>query len=518
MAHYDYWSNKVKRSILLDSGADLISYGMGERSIVEIADALNAGIAVKDITFIEGTVFKTKQRDIIYDAIELPDYDEIKEDKRKFASSFYTQYCNTDPFSGKRLFEPYGGTTFVVQNPPAKPLSQEEMDAVYALPYMRNYHPSYEEAGGVPAIREIKFSLISNRGCFGGCSFCSITEHEGRIIQSRSEDSIINEIEAIRDTVPGFTGVISDLGGPTANMYMLRCKSPRAEQTCRRLSCVYPDICPHMDTNHEPTINLYRRARDLKGIKKILIASGVRYDIAVEDPRYIKELATHHVGGYLKIAPEHTEEGPLSKMMKPGMGSYDRFKELFDTYSKQAGKEQYLIPYFISAHPGTRDEDMVNLALWLKKHRFRLDQVQNFYPSPLANSTTMYYTGKNPLAKIGYKSEDVFVPKGDKQRRLHKALLRYHDPANWPLIRQALEAMGKKHLIGSRRDCLVPAPTIEEMREARRQNRNTLPALTKHTPMATQRQTPATAKKASSTQSRPVNAGAKKRPKAAVGR
>ncbi len=305
--------------------------------------------------------------------------------------------------------------------------------------------------------------------------------------------------------------MISDLGGPTANMYMLRCKSPRAEQTCRRLSCVYPDICPHMDTNHEPTINLYRRARDLKGIKKILIASGVRYDIAVEDPRYIKELATHHVGGYLKIAPEHTEEGPLSKMMKPGMGSYDRFKELFDTYSKQAGKEQYLIPYFISAqehteegplskmmkpgmgsydrfkelfdtyskqagkeqylipyfisaHPGTRDEDMVNLALWLKKHRFRLDQVQNFYPSPLANSTTMYYTGKNPLSKIGYKSEDVVVPKGDKQRRLHKALLRYHDPANWPLIRQALEAMGKKHLIGSRRDCLVPAPTIEEMR------------------------------------------------------
>ena len=326
-----------------------------------------------------------------------------------------------------------------------------------------------------------------------GCSFCSITEHEGRIIQSRSEDSIINEIEAIRDTVPGFTGVISDLGGPTANMYMLRCKSPRAEQTCRRLSCVYPDICPHMDTNHEPTINLYRRARELKGIKKILIASGVRYDIAVEDPRYIKELATHHVGGYLKIAPEHTEEGPLSKMMKPGMGSYDRFKELFDTYSKQAGKEQYLIPYFISAHPGTRDEDMVNLALWLKKHRFRLDQVQNFYPSPLANSTTMYYTGKNPLGKIGYKSEEVVVPKGDKQRRLHKALLRYHDPANWPLIRQALEAMGKKHLIGSRRDCLVPAPTLDEMREARRQNRHTRPALTKHTPFAHQRQTPAAA-------------------------
>ena len=518
LAHYDYWSDKLKRSILLDSGADLISYGMGEHSIIEIAEALDSGIAVSDITFIAGTLYKTKSLDSVYDAEILPGYEDMKQDKLEYARSFYTQYCNTDPFAGKRLVEPYNDHLYVVQNPPALPLSEGEMDDVYGLPYMRTYHPSYEKDGGVPAISEVKFSLISNRGCFGGCSFCSITEHEGRIIQSRSEDSIINEIEAIRDTVPGFTGVISDLGGPTANMYMLRCKSPRAEQTCRRLSCVYPDICPHMDTNHEPTINLYRRARDLKGIKKILIASGVRYDIAVEDPRYIKELATHHVGGYLKIAPEHTEEGPLSKMMKPGMGSYDRFKELFDTYSKQAGKEQYLIPYFISAHPGTRDEDMVNLALWLKKHRFRLDQVQNFYPSPLANSTTMYYTGKNPLAKIGYKSEDVFVPKGDKQRRLHKALLRYHDPANWPLIRQALEAMGKKHLIGSRRDCLVPAPTIEEMREARRQNRNTRPALTKHTPMATQRQTPATAKKASSTQSRLQNAGAKKRPKAAVGR
>lgn len=310
-------------------------------------------------------------------------------------------------------------------------------------------------------------------------------------------DSMINRYTADRKLRHDDAYTAGNVAGKRPDratlVYTQRCKSPRAEQTCRRLSCVYPDICPHMDTNHEPTINLYRRARELKGIKKILIASGVRYDIAVEDPRYIKELATHHVGGYLKIAPEHTEEGPLSKMMKPGMGSYDRFKELFDTYSKQAGKEQYLIPYFISAHPGTRDEDMVNLALWLKKHRFRLDQVQNFYPSPLANSTTMYYTGKNPLGKIGYKSEEVVVPKGDKQRRLHKALLRYHDPANWPLIRQALEAMGKKHLIGSRRDCLVPAPTLDEMREARRQNRHTRPALTKHTPIAHQRQTPAAA-------------------------
>ena len=291
-----------------------------------------------------------------------------------------------------------------------------------------------------------------------GCSLCSITEHEGRIIQSRSEDSIINEIEAIRDTVPGFTGVISDLGGPTANMYMLRCKSPRAEQTCRRLSCVYPSICEHMDTNHEPTINLYRRARDLKGIKKILIASGVRYDIAVEDPRYIKELATHHVGGYLKIAPEHTEEGPLSKMMKPGMGSYDRFKQLFDTYSKQAGKEQYLIPYFIAAHPGTTDEDMLNLALWLKKNNFRLDQVQAFVPTPMALATTMYHTEKNPLRKLQRQGgESVGAVRGARQRRLHKAFLRYHDPDNWPLLREALQEMGRTDLIGNGKRQLVPA-------------------------------------------------------------
>ena len=306
----------------------------------------------------------------------LPSFEKVKGDKVLYAHASRILHHETNPGCARALMQKHGDR-YVWINPPAIPLSTEEMDSVFALPYKRVPHPAYGNAR-IPAYEMIRFSVNIMRGCFGGCSFCSITEHEGRIIQSRSEDSIINEIEAIRDTVPGFTGVISDLGGPTANMYMLRCKSPRAEQTCRRLSCVYPDICPHMDTNHEPTINLYRRARDLKGIKKILIASGVRYDIAVEDPRYIKELATHHVGGYLKIAPEHTEEGPLSKMMKPGMGSYDRFKELFDTYSKQAGKEQYLIPYFISAHPGTRDEDMVNLALWLKQRRFRLDQVQNF--------------------------------------------------------------------------------------------------------------------------------------------
>lgn len=570
-AHYDYWSDTVRRSVLVDSKADMLMFGNGERPLVEVAHRLAMGEPISEIRDVRNTAIIVKEALPGWSGVDstrldtpgkidpiphpygedlpcadnkpvapkkqeaksvtvqpprpkpwektyvlLPSFEKVKGDKVLYAHASRILHHETNPGCARALMQKHGDR-YVWINPPAIPLSTEEMDSVFALPYKRVPHPAYGNAR-ILAYEMIRFSVNIMRGCFGGCSFCSITEHEGRIIQSRSEDSIINEIEAIRDTVPGFTGVISDLGGPTANMYMLRCKSPRAEQTCRRLSCVYPDICSHMDTNHEPTINLYRRARDLKGIKKILIASGVRYDIAVEDPRYIKELATHHVGGYLKIAPEHTEEGPLSKMMKPGMGSYDRFKELFDTYSKQAGKEQYLIPYFISAHPGTRDEDMVNLALWLKKHRFRLDQVQNFYPSPLANSTTMYYTGKNPLAKIGYKSEDVFVPKGDKQRRLHKALLRYHDPANWPLIRQALEAMGKKHLIGSRRDCLVPAPTIEEMREARRQNRNTRPALTKHTPMATQRQTPATAKKASSTQSRLQNAGAKKRPKAAVGR
>ncbi len=540
-AHYDYWSDTVRRSVLVDSKADMLIYGNGERPLVEVAHRLSqgrtgeqhprraqyrdhgkrgaaglerGGFHPSSICRAKSTRSRTRTAKICRAPITnrsrrrrrkrsaitvqpprpkpwektyvlLPSYEKVKGDKVLYAHASRILHHETNPGCARALMQKHG-ERYIWINPPAIPLSTEEMDSVFALPYQRVPHPAYGK-GRIPAYEMIRFSINIMRGCFGGCSFCSITEHEGRIIQSRSEDSIINEIEAIRDTVPGFTGVISDLGGPTANMYMLRCKSPRAEQTCRRLSCVYPGICEHMDTNHEPTINLYRRARDLKGIKKILIASGVRYDLAVEDPRYIKELATHHVGGYLKIAPEHTEEGPLSKMMKPGMGSYDRFKQLFDTYSKEAGKEQYLIPYFISAHPGTRDEDMVNLALWLKQHRFRLDQVQNFYPSPLANSTTMYYTGKNPLSKIGYKSEEVVVPKGDKQRRLHKALLRYHDPKNWPLIRQALEEMGKKHLIGSRRDCLVPAPTLEEMREARRQNRNTRPALTKHTPIVHQR-------------------------------
>ncbi|ATI64500.1 YgiQ family radical SAM protein [Edwardsiella tarda] len=530
VAHYDYWSDTVRRSVLVDAKADMLMYGNGERPLVEVAHRLAAGEPISSICDVRNTAIMRKEPLPGWSGVDstrldtpgriepipnpygddlacspkpvdeaapitvrapkpkpwektyvlLPSFEKVKGDKVMYAHASRILHHETNPGCARALMQKHGDR-YVWVNPPAIPLSTEEMDSVYALPFQRVPHPAYGKAR-LPAYDMIRFSVNIMRGCYGGCAFCSITEHEGRIIQSRSEDSIIREIEEIRDKVPGFTGIISDLGGPTANMYMLRCQSPRAEQTCRRASCVYPDICRHMDTNHEPTIKLYRRARDLAGVKKILIASGVRYDLAVQDPRYIKELATHHVGGYLKIAPEHTEEGPLSKMMKPGMSSYYRFKELFDSYSKQAGKEQYLIPYFISAHPGTRDEDMVNLALWLKQHRFRLDQVQNFYPSPLANSTTMYYTGKNPLSKVDYKSEEVVVPKGERQRRLHKALLRYHDPANWPMIRAALEEMGLQHLIGNRRECLVPAPTLEEQRAARRgYQRNMTPAMTKHT-------------------------------------
>lgn len=538
IAHYDYWSDTVRRSVLVDSKADMLIYGNGERPLVEVAHRLAAGEKIGDIHDIRNTAVMRKEALPGWSGVDstrldkpgrieaipnpygddlpcadgakpkepeakpvtvraakpkpwektyvlLPSFEKVKGDKVLYAHTSRILHHETNPGCARALMQKHGDR-YVWINPPAIPLTTPEMDSVFALPYQRVPHPSYGQ-DRIPAYDMIRFSVNIMRGCYGGCSFCSITEHEGRIIQSRSEDSIVREIEEIRDKVPGFTGVISDLGGPTANMYMLRCTNPRAEQTCRRASCVYPEICTYMDTNHEPTIKLYRRARSLEGIKKILIASGVRYDLAVEDPRYIKELATHHVGGYLKIAPEHTEEGPLSKMMKPGMGSYDRFKQLFDHYSKQAGKEQYLIPYFISSHPGTRDEDMVNLALWLKKNRFRLDQVQNFYPSPMANSTTMYYSGKNPLSKVGYKSEDVVVPRGDRQRRLHKALLRYHDPANWALIRTALEEMGVKHLIGSRRECLVPAPSIDEQREAKRLQRHTRPALTKHTDINRQR-------------------------------
>ncbi|GGO69743.1 UPF0313 protein [Bowmanella pacifica] len=541
IAHYDYWSEKVRRSILFDAKADLLMYGNAERPLVEVTHRLAAGENIADIRDVRGTAIIVKQalpewqgvdsthldtpgkidaipspyqvepdcdaqkpdaavtddgvqiqqiqaKPIVIQPdnrrkpwekmyVKLPAFEVVRDNKSLYAHASRVLHQEVNPGCARALMQRHGDRHIWI-NPPAMPLETEEMDAVFDLPYQRVPHPVYGDAK-IPAYDMIRFSINIMRGCYGGCTFCSITEHEGRIIQSRSEDSIIREIEEIRDKVPGFTGVISDLGGPTANMYRLRCKSPKAEATCRRPSCVYPSICAHMDTNHAPTINLYRRARNLKGIKKILIASGVRYDLAVEDPEYVKELALHHVGGYLKIAPEHTEDGPLSKMMKPGMGSYYRFKELFDKYSAEAGKKQYLIPYFIASHPGTTDEDMLALAIWLKENRFRLDQVQNFYPSPMATATTMYHSGVNSLKKVNKESDVVFSAKGEIHRRLHKAMLRYHDPKNFAQIREALKKMGREDLIGRGPQHLVPPESADERKQKPAKGGHR--ALTKHT-------------------------------------
>lgn len=525
IAHYDYWQEKVRRSIIFDAKAELLIYGNAERPLVEVAHRIANGEDINTLHDIRGTAVIRKEplpgwRGVDSTAIDkvgkidpvpnpygaddvgcgtfsefaqqgidlskapeveakpilvqpprqkpwektyvkLPAFEQVSVNKSLYAHASRILHQETNPGCARAIYQRHGDRHLWV-NPPAFPLTTEEMDGVFGLPYQRVPHPVYGKAK-IPAYEMIKTSVNIMRGCFGGCSFCSITEHEGRVIQSRSQESILKEIKEIRDKVPGFTGVISDLGGPTANMYRLRCKNPKAEQTCRRPSCVYPTICEHMDTDQSPTVDLYRAARKVDGIKKILVASGVRYDLAVEDPNYVKELVQHHVGGYLKIAPEHTETGPLSKMMKPGMGAYDKFKEMFDRFSREAGKEQYLIPYFISAHPGTTDKDMVNLALWLKERDFKLDQVQNFYPSPMANATTIYHTEMNSLKNIKGNTEVVPVPKGERQRRLHKALLRYHDPKGWPMIREALVKMGLKHLIGRSKGCLVPEEGKEDM-------------------------------------------------------
>jgi len=543
IAHFDYWQEKVRRSIIFDAKADILVYGNAERPLAELAHRLAAGEAISELQNIRGTAVIRKEplpgwrgvdstaidkvgkidpipnpygaddvgcsdfsefkqqgidlsqpveveaKPIMVQAprqkpweqtyVKLPAFEQVSVNKPLYAHASRILHQETNPGCARALFQRHGDRSVWI-NPPAYPLETEEMDAVFGLPYQRIAHPVYGKAK-IPAYDMIKTSVNIMRGCFGGCSFCSITEHEGRIIQSRSKESILREIEEIRDKVPGFTGVISDLGGPTANMYRLRCKNPKAEQTCRRPSCVYPTICEHMDTDQSPTVDLYRNARKISGIKKILIASGVRYDLAVEDPNYVRELVQHHVGGYLKIAPEHTEEGPLSKMMKPGMGAYDKFKAMFDKFSREAGKEQYLIPYFISAHPGTTDMDMINLALWLKERDFRLDQVQNFYPSPMANATTMYYTELNSLKNLKGNSDQIAVPKGERQRRLHKALLRYHDPAGWPLIREALKKMGLSRLIGKGKGCLVPEEGRDELKGKGKPGGQV--ALTKHTGM-----------------------------------
>ena len=531
IGHFDYWSEKVRRSILLDAKADLLVYGNGERQIAEIARRLHAGEPIESLRDIRGTAFahgappgewieivsthldapgalnpaidpyamtpgaargaevvrfvrRVRNADRERSVIRLPDYEQVADDPVLYAHASRILHLESNPGNARALVQRHAAQQ-VWLNPPPIPLSSDEMDWIYALPYQRRPHPSYG-AANIPAYKMIRFSVSIQRGCFGGCTFCSITEHEGRIIQSRSQQSVLSEIEKIRDSVPGFTGVISDLGGPTANMYRLACKSREVESACRRPSCVYPAICPNLNTDHTPLIELYRKARALPGVKKVLIASGVRYDLAIESPEYVRELAQHHVGGYLKIAPEHLREGPLSKMMKPGVGSYYRFKELFDRYSKEAGKQQYLIPYFIAAHPGTSDEDMLELALWLKHNGFRADQVQAFLPSPMATATAMYHSGKNPLKRVTRTSEQVRIPKGLRVRRLHKAFLRYHDPNNWPLLREALRRMGRSDLIGSARHHLLPAyqpPGTGQQGEGRRAPASVRPAAfrTQHT-------------------------------------
>ncbi|WP_418131656.1 YgiQ family radical SAM protein [Variovorax sp. 278MFTsu5.1] len=577
IAHYDYWSDKVRRSIVVDAKCDLLLYGNAERAIVEIAHRLAAREPVQQITDVRGTAFvrretpegwfeidstsvdepgrveahvnpylmvsdqakangatcakedeaeavakaaeaagspvlgsvvnpaikpltfvpnpalqgkgKTKVPPRERSVIRLPSYEQVRADPVLYAHANRVLHLETNPGNARALVQAHGeGTTArdVWINPPPIPLTTAEMDHVFDLPYARSPHPRYADENGshdgatkIPAWEMIRFSVNIMRGCFGGCTFCSITEHEGRIIQSRSEDSIIKEVEAIRDSVKGFTGTISDLGGPTANMYRIGCKSPEIEAACRKPSCVYPGICQNLNTNHDPLIKIYRRARALRGIKKILIGSGLRYDLAVQSPEYVKELVQHHVGGYLKIAPEHTEQGPLTKMMKPGIGSYDKFKQMFEKYSAEAGKKQYLIPYFIAAHPGTSDEDMMSLAIWLKKNGFRADQVQTFYPSPMATATAMYHSNRNPLRKITRESETVDIVRGDKRRRLHKAFLRYHDANNWPLLREALKSMGRADLIGNGKHHLIPTwqpLTDGGYTSARRKNSTSAPA------------------------------------------
>lgn len=521
IAHYDYWSDKVRRSILVDSKADILLYGNAERALVELTHRIAKGEKVADIQDIRGTAFLRKQIPEGWDEIEstkldrpgtvdkpidpyemkmgkadascatdnqdvessakpvlptgtnvitivrkpkadrskqvvrLPDYEAVSKDPILYAHASRVLHLEANPGNARALVQKHGDRE-VWLNPPPIPLTTKEMDYVYDMPYARAPHPIYKNAK-IPAWEMIRFSVNIMRGCFGGCTFCSITEHEGRIIQSRSEESILKEVEEIRDKVDGFTGVISDLGGPTANMYRIACKSEKIEQSCRKLSCVYPGICENLNTDHSALIQLYRKARAIKGVKKILVSSGLRYDLAVKSPEYVKELVQHHVGGYLKIAPEHSEENVLSKMMKPGMGAYDEFKAMFEKFSAEAGKKQYLIPYFIAAHPGTTDDDMLNLALWLKKYDFRLDQVQNFTPTPMAMATAMYHSGKNPLRKVTADSEDVPIPKAGGVRKLHKAFIRYHDPANWPILREALKKMGREDLIGNSKKHLVPA-------------------------------------------------------------
>ena len=524
IAHYDYWSDKVRRSVLLDAKADLLIFGNAERAVVELAHRLAAGEKIGEIRDLRGSAFvvarawrpgadwreldssevdtpgppaclpdpyatpspaddqraacaagnaqpgkgerpvdpvrriefvRARQAERARTVIRLPACEQVAADPVLYAHASRILHLESNPGNARALVQAHGERD-VWLNPPPIPLRTDELDGVFAAPFQRRPHPAYG-AARIPAFEMIRFSVNIMRGCFGGCTFCSITEHEGRIMQSRSPESILREIGEIRERTPGFTGVISDLGGPTANMYRLGCRDERIEAACRRLSCVFPRICENLNTDHAPLVELYRQARSAPGVKKVLISSGLRYDLALTDPDYVRELVRHHVGGYLKIAPEHSEDGPLAHMMKPGIASFDRFRAMFEKFSREAGKEQYLIPYFIAAHPGTTDQDMLNLALWLKRNGFRLDQVQTFLPTPMALASAMYHSGRNPLRKLARGPETVERIRSGRQRRLHKAFLRYHDPDNWPLLREALRRMGRADLIGSGRQQLVPA-------------------------------------------------------------
>ena len=544
IAQYDYWSDEVRRSVLIDSAADILLYGNAERAMAEIAHQVSLGRSISELTDIPGTAIvrdeipqgwtevdstridwpsdkelmkdmsqpnpyeykeatsescKTKQQqtsanndqtkmipikvipmplmgkaglDNDTTVIRLPSFEKIKGDSALYAHASRILHLESNPHNARTLVQKHGSKEVWVNTPPI-PLETDEIDGVFDLEYERVPHPSYGATpveANIPAYEMIRFSVNIMRGCFGGCTFCSITEHEGRVIQSRSQESVIKEIEDMRDKVPGFTGTVSDLGGPTSNMYHLNCKDDEIQKNCRKLSCVYPVICKNLITDHSQTTQLYRKARAVKGVKRVAIASGLRYDLAVVDPEYVRELVTHHVGGYLKIAPEHSEKNTLDKMMKPEMDSYDEFKNMFEKFSKEAGKKQYLIPYFIAAHPGSDDTDMLNLALWLKRNKFRLDQVQNFYPSPMSLATAMYHSEKNPLSKVTYKSEKVYTEKNLDRRRLHKGFLRFHDEKNWPMLRQALIEMGRADLIGDGADHLIPTEVNSRHNRTSRSN------------------------------------------------
>ena len=451
MAHYDYWSDRLKRSILLDSGADLISYGMGERSILEIAEALEAGIDVKDLTFIPGTVFRAKSLDSVYDPVILPGFEEMKQDKLLYARSFYTQYCNTDPIKGRCLAEPYGEHLYVVQNPPSRPLGQEEMDEVYGYPYMRTYHPSYEKDGGVPAIAEVKFSLISNRGCFGGCSFCALTFHQGRILQTRSHESLLDEAVKMTED-PDFKGYIHDVGGPTANFRQPSCDKQLEHGVCKNRQCLYPKPCRNLKADHKDYVRLLRKLREIPKVKKVFIRSGIRFDYVMADPddTFFRELCAYHVSGQLKVAPEHVSDAVLSRMGKPENKVYQAFVKKYKRINQELGKDQYLVPYLMSSHPGSTLKEAVELAEYLRDLGYMPEQVQDFYPTPSTISTCMYYTGVDPR-----DMKPVYVPKNPHEKAMQRALIQYRDPKNYDLVLEALKKAGRMDLVGYDRHCLL---------------------------------------------------------------